>query len=213
MSSHERLSGLYGITDSVLMPNDNALLTCVESALQGGMTILQYRDKSTDNEKRLHQARMLKELCHNYQVPLIINDDVALAAACGADGVHLGADDDTVSGARNHLGDNVIIGISCYGSLERALVMQSRGADYVAFGACFPSPTKPEAAVDVKPGLLAEACQTLNVPIVAIGGITLDNAPDIISQGVNMVAVISDLFSADNIEAQARQYSQLFRPS
>ncbi|OQX33255.1 MAG: thiamine-phosphate diphosphorylase [Oceanospirillales bacterium LUC14_002_19_P2] len=213
MPSFERFAGLYGITDSTLMPDDKTLLAKVETALKGGMAILQYRDKSTENEKRLHQARLLKELCHNYQVPLIINDDVALAAACGADGVHLGADDETVSDARALLGDSAIIGISCYGSLERALVMQSRGADYVAFGACFPSPTKPEAAVDVKPGLLAKACQTLSVPIVAIGGITLDNAPDIISQGVNMVAVISDLFSADNIEAQAHQYSQLFHPS
>ncbi len=213
MASFERFTGLYGITDSALMPDDKTMLIRVEAALKGGMAILQYRDKSMDHEKRLHQARLLKDLCNNYQVPFIINDDVTLAAACGADGVHLGADDDTVSDARAHLGDNVIIGISCYGSLERALVMQSRGADYVAFGACFPSPTKPEAAVDVKPGLLAEACRTLSVPIVAIGGITLDNAPDIISQGVNMVAVISDLFSADNIEAQARQYSQLFRPS
>ena len=213
MASFERFTGLYGITDSALMPDDKTMLTRVEAALKGGMTILQYRDKSTDHEKRLHQARLLKDLCSNYQVPFIINDDVALAAACAADGIHLGAEDDSVTDARAQLGDNALIGISCYGSLERALVMQSRGADYVAFGACFPSATKPEAAVDVKPGLLAEACQTLSVPIVAIGGITLDNAPDIISQGVNMVAVISDLFSADNIEARARQYSQLFRPS
>lgn len=214
MPSAERLSilsGLYGITDSALMPDDETLLAGVEAALRGGMRILQYRDKSADHAHRRQQAHQLKALCSDYQVPLIINDDIGLAVACNADGVHLGSEDDSLREARTHLGANTIIGISCYGSLERAQIMQARGADYVAFGACFASSTKPGALVDVKPGLLHEAYQTLEVPIVAIGGITLDNASVIVSQGVNMVAVISDLFGADNVETQARHYCQLLK--
>lgn len=213
MLSTERLSGLYGITDSTLMPDDDTLLASVEAALRGGMRILQYRNKSTDQNKKLQQACRLNVLCKRYQVPFIINDDIELAASCNADGVHLGVEDDAMSDARIRLCENTIIGISCYGSLERARIMQAKGASYVAFGACFSSPTKPNAPVDVKLGLLHEACKTLEIPIVAIGGITLNNAPDLVSQGVNMVAVISDLFSADNIENRARQYSRLLKPS
>ncbi|MCK5892944.1 MAG: thiamine phosphate synthase [Endozoicomonadaceae bacterium] len=211
MLSTERFTGLYGITDSTLMPDDDNLLASVEAALRGGMRILQYRNKSTDQDKKLQQACRLKALCKHYQVPLIINDDIELAAFCNADGVHLGAEDDSISDARTRLCENTIIGISCYGSLERALIMQANGANYVAFGACFASPTKPNAPVNVKRGLLKEASKTLKIPIVAIGGITLGNVSDIVSQGVSMVAVISDLFSADNIEAQARQYSRLLK--
>ena len=213
MSFCKRFKGLYGITDTKLMPDDQTMLACVEAALKGGMAILQYRDKGADHEKRFRQACLLKDLCRNYRATFIINDDISLAVACAADGVHLGAEDDSVTDARAQLGSDAIIGASCYGSLSRALIMQSLGADYVAFGACFRSAAKPEAAVNVEPGLLTDACQSSDIPVVAIGGITLDNAPGIIAPGVNMVAVISDLFCAGNIEVRACQYCQLFHPS
>ncbi len=201
--------GLYGITDSTLMPDDGTLLNAVEGALRGGASIIQYRDKSGDNDKRLRQARALNQLCQQYQVPLLINDDAQLAFDSGASGVHLGQSDDSLQQARALLGPNAIIGITCHDRLELALQAREGGADYVAFGAFFASKTKPEA----RPApltLLQEARAKLDCPIVAIGGLSVDNASQVISAGADLVAVIHALFAADDINARAQAFSRLF---
>ena len=203
------LQGLYAITDAKLTPDDTLLLQ-VEQALRGGAAIVQYRDKSSDAGKRLRQARELTALCHRFGVPLVINDDPQLALACGADGVHLGQSDTGLQRAREMLGNDAIIGITCHDSLTLAQQAQNDGADYVAFGAFFPSSTKPDA----KPAplsLLAEAKQKLPLPVVAIGGISIDNAPELITQGADMVAVVGELFAHKDTQARAQRFSALFR--
>ncbi len=202
------LHGLYAITDSHLTP-DSTLLEQVEAALKGGARVVQYRDKSTDQRKRLRQAKTLVALCQQYGRPLLINDDPQLALACGADGVHLGQSDAGLTEARILLGQQAIIGITCHDSIELAQQAQQQGADYVAFGAFFASASKP----DVSPAplsLLQQARGRLRLPLVAIGGISVDNAPQLISQGADMVAVIQDLFAASDIEVRARQLTAQF---
>ena len=204
-----RLKGLYGVTDSQIQPDDRILMATVEQALMGGMKVLQYRDKSLDHNKRLRQAGALKVLCHQYQAILLINDDVELALEIEADGVHLGQQDDTLITARERLGDYAIIGITCEGSLELANTAVEKGADYIAFGRFFPSRTKP-AARQTDIAILPEARALFNLPVVAIGGITVDNAPEIIQAGADMVAVVHNLFSAQDIQARARAFNALF---
>ncbi|HHC71366.1 MAG TPA: thiamine phosphate synthase [Thiotrichales bacterium] len=198
--------GLYAITPDRAGP---LLGETAERVLAGGARVLQYRDKGDDAERRLREARMLAALCHRHDALLIVNDDVELAAACGADGVHLGRDDGDPSIARARLGDGAVIGISCYDSLELAESAAAAGADYVAFGSFFPSPTKPEA-VRASVELLHDARRRLALPIVAIGGITPENGPALVAAGAHMLAVISGLFgTADPTEA-ARRYAALF---
>ena len=200
-----RFKGLYGVTDSHLQPDDRILLETVEQALKGGMTVLQYRDKSLDHEKRFRQAAALKVLCRKYQAMFLINDDVDLALEVEADGVHLGQQDEALANARERLGDYAVIGISCEGSLELAKKAAEQGADYVAFGRFFPSRTKP-GATTAELSVLAEAKTLLNVPVVAIGGITVDNAPELINGGADMLAVVHNLFSAQKIQDRAREF-------
>jgi len=207
--SRQPLAGLYAITDSTLMPDDATMRTAVEHALAGGATILQYRDKSSDTLKRLRQARMLKGLCEQHSCLLLINDDIELARDSAADGVHLGQSDGSVYKARELLGENAVIGVTCHDSLSLAQQAAAEGADYVAFGAFFPSKTKPNA----KPApmeLLADARQQIGLPIVAIGGISMDNASHIIAEGSDMIAVIHALFAAKDIRQQATNFSQKF---
>lgn len=201
-----KLSGLYGITDG---STGQELINKVKLAISGGMTVLQYRDKSSDYPTRLNDAMNLRELCCSNNIPLIINDDVELAKMLHADGVHLGQDDMSIGKARRYLGDNAIIGISCYNQLDLALAAQKQGASYVAFGAFFPSPTKPKAPTATL-STLQVAKQKIHIPICTIGGITLDNASQLIDNGADMVAVISNLFSADDIGSAAQQFSKLF---
>lgn len=203
------LRGLYAITDSLLMPDDASLLSKIEQALRGGTRIVQYRDKSDDHSKRLRQARALKALCQQYNVPLIINDDVALAEACGADGVHLGRSDGQIEAARTRLGPDAIIGATCHDSLQFATEAIAAGADYIAYGAFFASKTKP-GATPAPLALLNLSRTQIQRPTVAIGGITVDNAAQTLAAGADMVAVIHALLAADDIEAQARRFSQLF---
>ncbi len=203
--SDKRLTGLYAITNN----GQEHLAHQVELALQGGVRIIQYRDKSTDREKRLAEAKGLLALCHRYPSYLIINDDVDLAAAIGADGVHLGRDDSDIASARKRLGDEAIIGVSCYNRLELALTAQEAGADYAAFGRFFPSNTKPHA-VQAEIGLLRRAKQDLRIPIVAIGGITPENGASLIDAGADMLAVVHGLFGRQDILAAAEQFQQLF---
>ncbi len=203
------LHGLYAITDSSL-DDDNTLREAVEHALQGGARLLQYRDKSDDHGKRLRQASLLKTLCAQHDALLIINDDVALAKQCRADGVHLGRDDASVAQARAALGDGGMIGVSCYNQLALARRAQQQGADYVAFGAFYSSPTKPDAVVATL-DLLQQAKAELTVPVCAIGGVTVDNAPALVEAGADMLAIISGVFQQPDIRHAASQFSQLFR--
>ncbi len=204
-----RFHGLYGVTDSQLQPDDRILLETVEQALKGGMKILQYRDKSLDQARRLRQAGALKVLCHRYQALLLINDDIELAVEVEADGVHLGQHDCSLTEARKRLGDYAMIGISCEGSLELADKAVTEGANYIAFGKFFPSRTKPDAkTADL--ALLPAARAKFDLPIVAIGGITVDNASQIIDAGADMVAVVHNLFAAQDIKSRSREFNDLF---
>jgi len=199
--------GIYAITFETA--DTEKLLAQVEAALTGGVAAVQYRDKSDDVARRHEQASELVALCRRLHVPLIVNDDLRLADLCDADGVHLGRDDASLREARIILGRDKFIGTSCYQSLETALAAQAAGADYVAFGSFFPSPTKP-AAARANVILLHEAARTLRVPIVAIGGITLANAPMLLDAGADSLAVLSALFDAPDIRAAARDLNQIF---
>jgi len=201
------ISGLYAVTPD---RNDTpALLASVEAALAGGAQLLQYRNKTASPALRLTQGRALLALCWEYQVPLIINDYLDLALALDAHGLHLGADDGQLPAARARLGSGKILGASCYRSVETAMDAQQSGADYVAFGGFFPSTVKP-SAVRTPLDLLPDAKWRLSVPVVAIGGITLANAPQLLAAGADSVAVISALFGAPDIRAAARGFSALF---
>jgi thiamine-phosphate pyrophosphorylase len=206
---HSLLSrrGLYAITDG---PRDDLLAAC-EAALDGGATLLQYRDKTRDVERRLAEARALVASCARYAVPLIVNDDVELAAEAGAAGVHLGEDDADVASARALLGTNAIIGVSCYDSLERARMLAAAGADYLAFGAFYASPTKPNARMATL-ALLRDA-KAFGVPLVAIGGITVDNSAALIAAGADYLAVISAVFGVSDVRAASRSFASLFDPA
>lgn len=204
------LRGVYAITDSKLLPTDELLLSKVEAALKGGARLIQYRDKSTDTQKRIHQASALLKLCMDYNVPLIINDDIALTALIDADGVHLGQQDISVTQARKILGGYKIIGATCHDSIMLAKEAEQNGANYVAFGACFSSPTKPDAHT-ISHTILKEAKLQLNIPIVAIGGISSENASQIIATGVDMIAVVSDLFDHDDVYKHTQQLANLFK--
>lgn len=200
------LRGLYAITDG---RTGQPLIESVARAIQGGAAVIQYRDKTEDAERRRWEASDLLNICRSFRVPLIINDDVDLACEIGADGVHLGRDDLTPSTARSILGDDAIIGVSCYNDLERAAHFHESPVDYLAFGAFFPSPTKPHAPrADLD--LLEEAHQRFDKPIVCIGGITVEHAPALIQTGASMVAVITGVFGTNDITAAARSFSELF---
>jgi len=200
--------GLYAITDALLLPSER-LINAVEQAILGGARLVQYRDKSADAAQRLAQAQALNRLCRHYEIPLLINDDVELAGQVGAAGVHIGREDPAFDTARARLGDNALIGVSCYDRLDLALEAEQAGADYVAFGAVFPSPTKP-TEIRAPISLLREARAVLQGPIVAIGGITPDNAPQLLEAGVDALAVISAVFAQSDIQAAARRFSALF---
>lgn len=199
--------GVYAITPDTA--DTEHLLTQVEYALAGGIAAVQYRDKSGDVARRHAQASELVALCRQYGVPLIVNDDLRLADLVDADGVHLGRDDGSLTEARIILGPGKFIGASCYQSLDLARAAQAAGADYVAFGSFFASPTKP-AAPRAALELLREATAAIHVPLVAIGGITLANATQIIDAGADAIAVLSALFDAPDIRAAARDFNQLF---
>lgn len=201
------ISGLYAVTPDG--DDTPALIAAVEAALAGGAGLLQYRNKPAPAVLRLSQASALLVLCRRYRVPLIINDDLDLALAVSADGLHLGAEDGSLAAARARLGTAKILGASCYDRLELALEAARLGADYVAFGSFFPSSVKP-GAVRAPLTLLRDAKRRLSMPVVAIGGITLENAPQLIAAGADGVAVISALFGADDVELSARRFSALF---
>jgi thiamine-phosphate pyrophosphorylase len=197
--------GLYAITQTDGKSPDMVIAE-VEAAIRGGAAVVQYRDKNPVNALTL--ARELLKLCHRHEVPLLINDDLELALEAGADGVHLGKDDGHIREARERLGQEAIIGISCYDSLERALEAQAHGATYAAFGRFFPSGTKPLAA-PARVDTLRQAKQALSIPIVAIGGILPENGAALLAAGADLLAVIGGIFDRDP-EASARAYQRLF---
>ena len=201
------MQGLYVITDG---STGDTLLSKVEQALRGGAAIVQYRDKTTDQVRREQEAAALRSLCQQHNALFIINDDVALAKAVQADGVHVGRDDSALSAARQALGKATLIGVSCYNRLELALDAAAQGADYIAFGSFFPSPTKPNAPRATL-ALLQMARQQLRLPICTIGGITLDTAPSLLANGADMLAVITDVFNSPAIAQQAARYQTLVR--
>ena len=202
-----KLRGLYAITPEA--SDGKRLLADVEAALAGGCRIVQHRDKESTMPERVARARALRELTRRFGSTLLINDDLALAILIDADGVHLGRDDGSIAAARAILGPGKILGSSCYADLDAAIHASAAGADYVAFGAAYPSPTKPQAA-PVAVDLFFRAKTTLTAATCAIGGITVANAAPLIAAGTDMLAVISDLFSAPDITARAAQYQRLF---
>lgn len=197
------LRGLYAITPE--LADSEMLLRSVAQALAGGIAALQYRRKEKQN---MGEAGTLARMCRARAVPFIVNDNVDVAIASGADGVHLGRDDGDLAAARSKLKGR-ILGVSCYDSLAAARAAVAAGADYVAFGSVFPSPTKP-AAVPAPLELFGDA-RSLGVPLVAIGGITLESAPQLLAAGADCLAVISDLFEAPDIAERARAYGKLFK--
>lgn len=197
------MRGLYAITPD--LADTAALAAKVEQALKAGVAVLQYRNKLLSKDQRLLQARELAPLARGYGVPFIVNDDVEVALAVGANGVHLGKDDGELAAARVKLPGR-ILGASCYGDLAQARAAVQAGASYVAFGSVFPSSTKPDAVR----APLSLFRSELGVPLCAIGGITVENAPALIAAGADLLAVISDLFDAADIGARAAQYRKLF---
>lgn len=198
--------GVYAITPDE--PDTGRLLARVEAVLRAGASWLQYRNKAASDELRAEQALALQPLCRALDVPLIINDDWALAAAIGAAGAHLGEDDGELALARHELAPGSILGASCYDDLSRARQAAFAGASYVAFGAFFPSTTKPNARRPT-PELLRDAV-SLGLPRIAIGGITPQNARPLIDAGADMVAVISGIFDAPDPAAATRAYLSCF---
>jgi thiamine-phosphate pyrophosphorylase len=182
----------------------------VEAALEGGAALLQYRAKDLAPALRLEQARKLAPLCRARRVALIVNDSPELALAAGADGVHLGREDGDARAARRALPAG-IVGVSCYADLSRARDAAAAGADYIGIGSMFPSSTKPQA-VRAPLDLIARAHAESGLPVAAIGGLTLANAPSVVAAGAAMIAVISALFDADDVSSAARRFARLFDP-
>ena len=198
--------GLYAITQTGHKSPDS-IIAEVAAAIRGGAVVVQYRDKNPADA--LYLARELVAVCHRHDVPLLVNDDVELAALAGADGVHLGREDGRIAKARKRLGSEAIIGGSCYNSVELALEAQAQGATYVAFGRFFPSSSKPLAA-PAELETLRKAKRALTVPIVAIGGILPDNGAQLLAAGADLLAVIGGIFDRQP-EQSAQAYQALFK--
>lgn len=200
--------GLYAITDSKLLSPEQ-MIEAVALAIQGGAVMIQYRDKGDDQFRRQWEAADLSNLCRPLGVPLIINDDVDLAVDIMAKGVHLGKDDADIAAARKKLPPQGIIGVSCYNDINCAIEAEKAGADYVAFGSFYPSPTKPDA-VKADADLIRQAKEKLSIPVVAIGGITADNGAQLVEAGADMLAVINGVFGQADILGAAEKISKLF---
>jgi len=202
------LKGLYVITDKKLIPRDGFLLT-VEKAVRGGASVVQLREKDTPGDEIVSLGKALLKVTGKYGVPLIINDSIELAMEIGADGVHLGEDDSDVRHARKALGEDKIIGVSCYGRLERGLNAERDGADYVAFGTPFFTPTKPERTPTSFDVLREAVSRIKSIPIFAIGGITPENADSVLETGIDGIAVITAVFGSGDPEKAARELASI----
>lgn len=206
---NSQIAGLYAITPDIA--DTLELLLRSRAALNGGARVLQYRNKTASPALRSIQALALQQLCAEFSVPLIINDHLELALAVNAAGLHLGGDDGDIAAARERLGPGKLLGASCYDRIELAQSAVAAGADHIAFGSFFASSIKPDA---VRPplDLISRAKKQFRLPVVAIGGITPHNAPQLISAGVDAVAVISAVFTAPDVAAAAREFQNLFEP-
>ena len=191
------------------MADLNSLIQKTQLAIEGGAFMVQYRSKILDRDVKMQQCAAILRLCREYEIPCIVNDDVDMCRSLEADGVHLGEKDDNIAEVRRILGEDAIIGSSCYDQLERAKQAQKEGASYVAFGAMYPTSTKPNAP-RATIGLLREANSQIQIPIVAIGGITVNNAHDVIETGVDAIAVINSLYESHSIKETAETLSQMF---
>ena len=201
------IKGLYAITpDSADL---NTLIQKTKSAIEGGAFMVQYRSKIQDRDVKMQQCATILRLCREYEIPCIVNDDVDMCRILEADGVHLGEKDDNIAEVRHILGEDAIIGSSCYDQLDRAKSAQKEGASYVAFGAMFPTSTKPNAPRATL-ALLKEAKREIQIPIVAIGGITVNNAHDVIKTGIDAIAVINSLYEAKSIKETAETFVKMF---
>ena len=201
------IKGLYAITpDSADL---NTLIQKTQLAIEGGAFMVQYRSKIHDRDVKMQQCAAILRICREYDIPCIVNDDVEMCRVLEADGVHLGENDDNIAEVRRILGEDSIIGSSCYDQLNRAKQAQKEGASYVAFGAVFPTPTKPNAPRATLE-LLREAKSEIQIPIVAIGGITMNNAHDVIETGIDAIAVITSLYESNSIKETAETFSQMF---
>jgi len=201
------IKGLYAITpDSADL---NTLIQKTKSAIEGGAFMVQYRSKIQDRDVKMQQCAAILRLCREHNVPCIVNDDVEMCRTLKADGVHLGEEDDNIAEVRHILGDDAIIGSSCYDQLDRAKSAQKEGASYVAFGAMFPTSTKPNAPRATL-ALLKDAKREIEIPIVAIGGITVNNAHDVIKTGIDAIAVINSLYEAKSIKETAETFVKMF---
>lgn len=203
------LRGLYAITPDALVRDPVRLLDAVTAAIRGGAQLIQYRDKHHAASERLTLARALLHACHAADAKLIINDDTELAAAVGADGVHLGSSDGSLAAARQRLGPQALLGATCGNSLERARAALAAGADYVAFGRFFPSTTKPDAA-PAELQTLTRAKRELGTVICAIGGITPGNGASVLAAGADLIAAVDGVFGTADTEATARSYIALW---
>jgi thiamine-phosphate pyrophosphorylase len=203
----KNLSGLYVITDKKLIERDNFIET-VEKSIKGGARIVQLREKETFYDEIILLAKELLKVTKKYDVPLIINDSPEIARETGADGVHLGGDDTSIDNARSLLGSEAIIGVSCYNQIERGLNAVKSGADYVAFGTPYNTPTKPDRE-PTSIEILNKAVNLINIPVFAIGGITKDNAKAILETGVDGIAVITSVFGSPDPETAARELANL----
>src|SRR5574341_705719 len=203
------LKGLYVITDKKLIPRDRFIET-VEKAIRGGAKIIQLREKDTPEEEIIKLGKGLLEITRRYGIPLIINDSPKIAKKVGADGVHLGRGDPGIFEARKLLGSEAVIGVSCYGEIERGLRAEREGADYVAFGALFFTPTKPDRKPTPFEVLREAKRRIIKIPVFAIGGITKENAQLVLETGVDGLAVITAVFSSPDPEEAARSLAEFF---
>lgn len=208
LANSTKIHGLYAITPD--LENTDQLCKMVEESILGGARVIQYRNKVAQELLMIAQARALLAICRKHQIPLIINDHIKLCLTLDADGVHIGGDDGDIAATKAIIGADKILGVSCYGDFSRAQTATQLGVDYVAFGACFPSSTKPNAP-RAELNLFTQA-KTLSVPCVAIGGITLENVDSVVNAGANAVAVIGELFNRDlqEIAPCAKQFSSFF---
>ena len=202
-----RIRGLYAVTPDEL--DTDCLVRKVQMALAGGARVVQYRNKLASVALRREQAVALLTLCRTARTPLIVNDELDLVESLDADGLHVGRNDMPIDVARARLGKGKVLGASCYDRLTLAVAAYDAGADYVAFGSAFPSSTKP-GAVQAPLSLYAEAKMRLACPVVAIGGITIENARGLVDVGVDAVAVISALFDTPSVESRAQEFARMF---
>jgi thiamine-phosphate pyrophosphorylase len=207
----KKISGLYAVTSEGDSAN-KMLREKVSAALRGGASVVQYRNKSGDADQRCCEAADLARMCRDSAACFIVNDDVELAREVGADGVHLGKDDPDIARARVLLGPDKLIGASCYNRIEYARRAVAEGADYLAFGSFYASSTKPDA-VRADPDLLRQAAEEFDLPLVAIGGISTQNAASLIIAGADALAVSSALFESEDVESIARQFVRLINAS